>query len=257
MSNSFTDKQVGSIFRTKSFDKFKYNHFNRVIKEAHVKWLMEQMEKYGFIKGKQITCNEKFEIIDGHHRFEAAKRLNIPFEVQMIKGGNEELLQKSNVGQLNWNKHDFTNYWAEKGNTNYIALRDFMVKYPQFHITQCLVFLMNEPNAHPRTKEFQEGLFEIKSVAKAEEFANKVLRCMEIYPKANQSKFVSALICCETRCKQFKFKEFFDKLQKFPDMLTPSITTKSYLEKIEALYNYHRTRKYHVRLRDLSADYEK
>jgi ParB-like nuclease domain len=251
------DKQTGSIFKTKNFERFKFNDFNREIKEAHVKWLMEQMQKYGFIKGKQITCNEKYEIIDGHHRFVAAKRLNIPFEVQVIRGANEELLQKSNVGQLNWNKHNFTNYWAAKGNPHYIALRDFMEKYPQFHITQCLVFLANEPNAHPKTKDFQEGEFKIKSVAKAEEYANKVLKCMEIHPKANQSKFVSALICCETRCKQFKFKEFIDKLQKFPDMITPSITTASYLQKFEALYNYHRAKKNFVRLCDLSSDYEK
>jgi hypothetical protein len=250
------EKQVGSIFRTKNYEKFKFNAFNREIKQAHIKWLSEQMLKYGFIKGKAITCNEKYEIIDGHHRFLTAKTLGIPFDYEIIKGGNEDLLQLSNVGQNNWDKKNFTNFWALKGNENYIALKNFMEKYPKYHITQALILLMNEPNAHPKTKVFQNGEFKIASLKKAEDYAQKIEKLAEVFPKAYQSKFMSALICCETRSNNFSFAEFYEKLKKFPDKLTPSITTKSYLEKFEEIYNYHRPKKNFVKLADLSADHE-
>ena len=248
------DKQVASVYRSKNYDRYKSNKLNRDLKPAHLKEIMESMKKYGYIKGKPIIVNEKNEIIDGHHKFFCAKELGIPFEVQVVKGMVEEDIVLANQGQLNWNKTDFTNYYAKIGNENYIALKNFMEKYPKYHITQALILLMNEPNAHPKTKVFQNGEFKIASVKKAEEYALKIEKLASVFPKAYHGKFISALICCETRCKDFVFNEFYEKLRKFPDKLTPSITTKSYLEKFEEIYNYHRPNKKKIKLTNLMAD---
>jgi len=248
------DKQVASIFKTISYDRYKFNSLQRKIKESHVKELMESMKLHGFLTNKAISVNEKNEIIDGHHRYLAAKNLGYPILVQVSKGLNEASIIQANQLQENWDKHDFTNTYAIQGNPNYIALRDFMQKFPKFKITQSLILLMNEPNAHPKKKEFQQGKFKIASVKKAEEFAVKIEALANHFPKAYQGKFISALICCETRCKAFSFGEFVEKLSKFPDKLTPSITTKGYLEKFEEVYNYHRVKKQHLKFRDLSND---
>jgi len=251
------DKQVGSIFRTTFYERYKFNSLQRVIKEWHVKDLMLKMEKHGFLPNKAISVNEKNEIIDGHHRYLAARNLGIPMLVQVCKGMTEETILESNQAQLDWDKHDFTGTFAKKGNQNYQAIIDFMAKYPKFKMTQTLILLKNEPNAHPKKKEFQEGKYTIGSFKKAEEFALKIMQTAEYFSKAYTGKFISAIICCETRSKEFIFSEFLDKLSKFPDKLTPSITTKSYLEKIEDLYNYHRNKKQQIKLSDLSADFEK
>jgi hypothetical protein len=254
MANNHQDKQVGAIIRTMNYDKFKFNSLQRNIRQPHIKELTESMLQYGFLPNKPISVNEKDEIIDGHHRFLVAKALNIPMLIQVSKGLTEEAIIQANQLQDNWDKHDFTNTYAKQGNPNYVALRDFMVKYPKFKITQSLILLKNEPNAHPKKKEFQQGKFKIASVKKAEEFAEKVETLANYFPKAYQGKFISALICCETRCKGFSFNEFVEKLSKFPDKLTPSITTKGYLEKFEEVYNYHRVKKQQVKLRDLIND---
>lgn len=251
------DKQVGSIFKTVSYDRYKFNSLQRIIKEKHVKELMEKMRVHGFLPNKSISVNEKNEIIDGHHRFLAAKALGIPMLVQVCRGMKEESIIQANQDQINWDKHDFTNTYAIKGNPNYIALKEFREKYPKFKMTQSLILLMNEPNAHPNKKTFQNGEFKVASIKKAEEIAKKVEELAIYHPKAYGSKCISALMCCEMRCKQFSFKEFIEKLSKFPDKLTPSITTKSYLEKFEEVYNYHRAKKHQLRLRDLSSDFEK
>lgn len=248
------DKQVGSIFKTLSYDRYKINSLQRKIREPHVKELMESMRTHGFLTNKPISVNEKNEIIDGHHRYLAAKNLGFPILVQVCKGLTETDIITANQLQDNWDKHDFTNTYATLGNTNYIALRDFMIKYPKFKITQSLILLMNEPNAHPKTKEFQSGKFKVANVKKAEEYALKIETLANYFPKAYQGKFISALLCCETRCKGFSFSEFVEKLSKFPDKLTPSISTKGYLEKFEEVYNYHRIKKQHLKLRDLAND---
>ena len=252
MANQPQDKQVASIFKTMSYDRYKFNSLQRKIKEGHVKELMESMRTHGFLTNKAISVNEKNEIIDGHHRYLAAKNLGFPILVQVSKGLSENAIIQAHQLQDNWDKHDFTNTYAIQGNPNYIALRDFMIKFPKFKITQSLILLMNEPNAHPKKKEFQQGKFKVASVKKAEEFAVKIETLASYYAKAYQGKFISALICCETRCKGFSFSEFVEKLSKFPDKLTPSITTKGYLEKFEEVYNYHRVKKQQLRFRDLS-----
>ena len=202
------DKQVGSIFQTISYDRYKFNSLQRIIKEKHVRELIEEMKTHGFLPNKSISVNEKNEIIDGHHRYLAAKSLGIPMLVQVCKGMTQDSIIQANQLQEDWNKHDFTNTYAIQGNPNYIALKEFM-----------------ELAIH--------------------------------HPKAYGSKCISALMCCEMRCKGFSFREFIEKLSKFPDKLTPSITTKGYLEKFEEVYNYHRVKKQQLRLRDLSSDFEK
>lgn len=246
------DKQVGSIFKTTDYDRYKFNSLQRIIRESHVRELMEKMKVHGFLLNKAISVNEKNEIIDGHHRFLSAKNLKIPMLVQVCKGMKEDAILEANQSQINWDKHDFTNTYAKQGNANYIALKDFMEKFPKFKMTQALILLMNEPNAHPKTKVFQSGDFKIASIKKAEEYAVKIETLSNYYPKVYQSKFISALLFCELRCKGFSFKEFVDKLSKFPDKLTPSQTTKGYLEKFEEIYNYHRVKKQHLKFRDLS-----
>ena len=251
MAKNYNDKQVGSVYTTKDYERFSHNDFNRAIKQPHLKALVEAMRTDGYLKGKPIICNEKYVIIDGHHRFMSAKTLGIAFEFTIVKGGNENLLAKSNQIQNNWDKLNFTDFYAKVGNPNYVALRDFMAKYPKYHITQALILLMNEPNAHPKTKVFQSGDFKIASVKKAEDYAQKIEKLALVYPKAYQSKFMSALIACETRAKGFSFDEFYTKLSKFPDKMTPSITTKSYLEKFHEIYNYHRPKAKMINLKDI------
>lgn len=237
------DKQVGSIFRTIFYEKYKTNNFQRTMKEWHVKDLMEKMQKYGYLPNKAISVNERNEVIDGHHRLEAAKRLKIPVLVQVCKGLSEDAILESNQGQEDWDKHDFTNTFAKKGNKNYQAIIDFMAKYPKFKMTQTLVLLMNEPNAHPKTKDFQEGKFKVGSIESAEKNAKMIMEIANVFPKAYGSKFISAVIFCQSKVPGFRVSELIDKLTKFPDKLTPSITTLGYLEKIENLYNYHRQKK--------------
>ena len=38
------DKQVGSIFQTISYDRYKFNSLQRIIKEKHVRELIEEMK---------------------------------------------------------------------------------------------------------------------------------------------------------------------------------------------------------------------
>ena len=255
--NLSQDKQVGSIFRTTYYEKYKMNDFNRDIKESHVKNLMSKMREFGFLPNKAISVNEKNEIIDGHHRFLAAKALNIPVLVQICKGMRDEDILQVNQDQINWDKHNYTGFWAKKGNEHYKAIQNFMLEFPKFKMTQTLILLSNEPNAHPKTEVFQKGKFVAKSYTKAREYAKVITEIANTFNKAYTSKFISALIACDMKCKEFSFSEFIDKLQKFPDKMQPRISTRNYVENIQEVYNYHRPKKHQIDLSHLIKDIEK
>lgn len=70
------------IFETSNTKLFELWGANRDVEK--IKKLMESMKKHGWINSRPMSvvqgCNGKIIIKDGHHRFEAAQRLGIPFK---------------------------------------------------------------------------------------------------------------------------------------------------------------------------------
>ena len=132
-----------------------------------------------------------------------------------------------------------------------------MLEFPKFKMTQTLILLSNEPNAHPKSEAFQKGKFVTKSYAKAQEYANWINEIANTFNKAYTSKFISALIVCDMKCKEFSFKDFIEKLQKFPDKMQPRISTRNYVENIQEVYNYHRPKKHQIDLSHLIREFKK
>ena len=65
------------VQQTKDYDLLKNIDGNRSINQLHVKRLSNSMMNKHLIS--PIIVNEKYQIIDGQHRFEASKILTYPF----------------------------------------------------------------------------------------------------------------------------------------------------------------------------------
>ena len=70
------------------YQRFSYFSSNRNLDENHVKRLMYSIELNGLLE--EITINEKWQIIDGQHRFEALKRLSLPVYAKIKSGASED-----------------------------------------------------------------------------------------------------------------------------------------------------------------------
>jgi len=77
-------KSIAKIFYTTDYSKFNTLAGNRQVNIAHVKKLESSFDEEYLIS--PILVNEKFQIIDGQHRFEAAKNLKLPIYYYMIQG---------------------------------------------------------------------------------------------------------------------------------------------------------------------------
>jgi hypothetical protein len=239
MSNS--DKQIAGCYQTRDYTKFKSLVNNRDIDNNHVRKLKKSMELNGWNKGSLVIVNERYEIIDGQHRFTAAQQVGVPISYSVIRGLTEKDIQLLNQEQKNWNKNDFVNYWAGKGNPNYMAVKQFAAKNPKLKITQHLMLLMNEPHAHPETSSFNMGQFQIADVTKAQYVADALEKIEPLFPKGcYQSKFVAAMIkVLLKKSKIFKLNVFLTKLEKNRNLLYPCTTADAYISRFQEIYNYY------------------
>jgi hypothetical protein len=233
-----TDKQIAAIYSTKEYHRFKFSEDNRKTNPTQVEKLINSMQTNGYAKGSILIINERNEIIDGQHRFLAAKEIGLPVTYAMFRGVSDIEIKILNQTTKNWDKIDFAEYWANKGNINYKALLDFMVEFPKIKLTAALMLLMNEPNAHPQTDVYQGGDFRVRSVEKARTFARGILLTETYYKDWTKIKFIAAMMKAMQH-KDFKINTFIERLEKNRDLLYHCTKIELYLQRIEAVYNYH------------------
>lgn len=243
-----TDKKVNDVYRSKDFTQFKFREDNREIIKPHVKSLAQKMKENGWIPGSQIKVNAKGEVIDGQHRYLAAKLANVPYEYIVESRAGFDEIQQLNQGQINWTKADHVHGHVAKGNQNYIILADFAKRYPQFRMTEHIMLLMNNFTS-VRTNTFEEGHFKVADVKTAELWAENLLQLKPYFEKGyNKSIFVRAVIKLLARKPdEFIFSEFLHKVKLRPGMIYLCGSTELYIEMIEKLYNYMRKEKVSLR----------
>jgi hypothetical protein len=119
---------VNLVFETTKYDAFKYLPGNRGICENKVKTIKKSIQQYGYI-GEAIIVTNKFEIIDGQHRFNALKELNMPiiYSIVTLNQVKYKAAQNMNSAQSGWRFNDHINSFASLGNLNYVNLKNIMM----------------------------------------------------------------------------------------------------------------------------------
>lgn len=100
------------------------NRINRSIDKNHVKSLVKSMSTHGFFEGKPIQVNKDFIIIDGHHRYAAAKQLNIPYSFVIENVSDKDIdsigvMKDLNMTQRKYTLNDWCDIYSNSGNIQY------------------------------------------------------------------------------------------------------------------------------------------
>jgi hypothetical protein len=123
----------------------------------HVKRLKESFQKAYLLS--PIIVNEKFEIIDGQHRFEAAKQIGVPINFLVAPKYGLKEVQMLNENMKNWKNEDYLNAYCDLKHPEYLKLTDdyrtfveanedtiFTVEYDKFRENpSTLVCLKEDP----------------------------------------------------------------------------------------------------------------
>lgn len=233
---------LSHVHTTTDYGLFKSIDGNRNLNLLHLNRLRKSMQERALFT--IITVNERYEIIDGQHRFEVSKELGLPVHYVMCAGYGLNEVHIMNATSKTWNSDDYMEGYCQLGKQAYLTYKKFKNTYELDHAS-CLAILAKFENGSA-IKEFYEGRFEIHNYKQAVEFAERLNLIGKYYEGNKRRMFVRALLTL-FKNERFEFMEFLNKLRLNPSALTDCSTVSQYITLIEEIYNYRRRDKVNLR----------
>lgn len=235
-------KTSNQVHTTTDYFLFKPIDGNRNKNVLHLKRLKQSMEQnYLFTV---IIVNENYEIIDGQHRFEIIRELELPLNYIVCEGYGLNEVHVLNANSKNWAFDDYLNGYCNLGYKDYIIYRDFKNKYGYQHQI-CQRLLYGQSNGDT-SKVFQAGKFKVNHFSEAVKYAEMIPLVKPYYTGYTRQGFVLALLTV-LKNPNFSFNEFLRKLEIQPTSLKDCAKVQGYIALIEDIYNYHRKEKINLR----------
>lgn len=232
------------VQKTHDYNLFKSMDGNRTLNQLHLKGLKSSMEEeYLFTV---ILVNDKYEIIDGHHRFEVIKELLLPLYYIVIPGYSLNQIHRYNSNMKNWNSDDFMNGYADMGLKDYIKYREFKTIYGIGHNEAMILLTAGSTGNGDHFKDFKDGKFKIKNYTSACTTIEKIFSIQPHYDGYKRRSFIFAMIAL-FKNPLFDLSEFLHKLKLQPGSLVDCPSISSYINLIEEIYNYRRSNKVNLR----------
>ena len=119
-----------TIKKTDLYTRFHYIGDNRPVGAKHVKDLAKRMQQAFLLTYEPIVVTNEGGIIDGQHRFEAARSLGLPIYYTETDWGDadprtEQMIIILNTTSRTWRQDDFLRHYAAKDGGVYQELLDF------------------------------------------------------------------------------------------------------------------------------------
>ena len=148
----------GNIMVTENYDMFKKIGGNRKINKANYAKIVKSMKEEQLII--PIVVNEKYEIIDGQHRFTACKDLGKPVYFYMVRGYGLSQVKRANIASSNWKKENYLDMFVAEGNETYKEFEEIKERY-DLNISNLLkIFAIVQEKQSARVGyEFENGTF--------------------------------------------------------------------------------------------------
>ena len=148
----------GNIMVTENYDMFKKIGGNRKINKANYAKIVKSMKEEQLII--PIVVNEKYEIIDGQHRFTACEDLGKPVYFYMVRGYGLEQVKRANIASSNWKKENYLDMFVAEGNEVYKEFEEIKERY-DLNISNLLkIFAIVQEKQSARVGyEFENGTF--------------------------------------------------------------------------------------------------
>lgn len=234
-----------TLKETTVYSCFVYNKEQRPIDAKHVRDLMDSMNTFGFLPSKPVQTyqeGKRFVIIDGHHRFVAAKNLGIPVIYISEPKSHAESMAKVNGLQKTWQLKNYLTQYASRGIPSYRELEEY--HRLGFSIQQAAKMLAGLSAAgyggSKVSADLRDGTFKVVTREKIEVIA-QFLRGEGHKNKAfSTTNFITAFEIC-LRVDGFDSDQLSRKLSLNPKTLAKTASVDQMIDQIDEIYNYRQT----------------
>lgn len=236
---------MSEIQKTKNYEEFKLCEYNRPVDPFHVRKLKEVLSVDNQLSFHPIIVNEKMEIIDGQHRFVAAKELGL--ELYYLKGD----LDYSHILSTNINQKKL----ALKDVVKFYAFRDRLPDYIEFYellgslgiSCKALLGLIFGKSTRQLCDFMKRGTFRMPEDGlllnnTCTFYKNFLLFVKEkkIRPFSMFTSFHFTSACrCLVKIDEFNSEVFFKKLEFRWFALEPQFNEKRWAQLLIEIYNWH------------------
>lgn len=244
-----TFKIISTVFSTRDYHIFKTLDGNRDVNPLHIKRLKDSISKKYLIN--PIIVNEKYEIIDGQHRFEAAKELGLDVVFIVCQGYSLTDVQLLNTHAKNWSKLDYLDAYCKIKLEPYLQFKNFMDEFPAFGIasSEAIITLnLGRKQANDgkqfgvssgkyAVKYFEEGNLEIPDIKYSHSCAEKIMQVAPYYKGFNRSNFVRAMLGI-FKLSHYDHNQMISRIKSNQSMMKDCANVTQYKEMLEEIYNF-------------------
>lgn len=228
---------------TKDYDRFKLLEENRVIMKSHVNRLkMAISDNPNIMKAQPILVNEKMEVIDGQHRLQACRELELPVWFDTVEHLTVREARSINVVHRTWSAIDYAESYAKAGNVYYKALVAYKNDNPSISLSIIRFICQGLGNERNNSVyEFRIGDFTINRDSEdIEWFLTKINTIHDINngDVPVQSAFVRAFVDACDNHDDFEPETFIRNLKANPTMFKRTSTVRDASRMIEDIHNY-------------------
>lgn len=243
-------RQSAIIKESMEYDSFGYHAHNRPVNtnNKRFKKLKSSMKKYGWLDGFPMMVNEPagfgedFIILDGQHRFEAAKQLGIPIKY-VIEQQRDLDIAEINAPQEKWSISDYITAYVSQGNKHYAYINQMVAhtKFPQGLVISMLAGeVASNGNQHDRVKR---GTFVVKDTQSIKD----VLSVCEVLERAgcpfSRKRSVVCTISRILRADVISLQKVVRACSLYGGMLPNHSKEDAMLKSFEDLLNYKQVKK--------------
>jgi hypothetical protein len=235
------------IFSTTEYDSFKLlKKQNRGIKNGHVNRLVKSINKKNLLKDFPIVVSRDFTILDGQHRFEACKKLEIPIWYRVSSDMDINDLPIINSIYLGWKLSDYLDKYIDSSNIDYIKFKRLMDENDDlFGITQILQFVFGYAHSGTRSNgnyngspsvAFKNGDF----IYPEDDFYVRekinIVKSFSPYTKLTKT-FISAVLAL-MKITDYDHNRMLNNLKKCGHLLKTTTSVKDYFIMFNEIYNH-------------------
>lgn len=232
---------------TIDYEVFQRPKCNRKIDTSVLKKLEKSIKEKNLLASKPIVVDRFFNVIDGQHRLEVAKKLGIPIPYQVDEKCDIYDMVKLNNNQKAWTINDYLNYYCHaEERPEYLKLRDFVERENlQLNIALHLLngtknkdFFERFKNGHyvfPNEMQFFRVIEKKSMISDTIDYLKKTSSGSKTY--LSRVTFYGALVEFFSM-RYFTYDIFRKKLQYKLEMLHPCSKKGDYINIFKNIYNW-------------------
>jgi hypothetical protein len=223
---------------TKDYNKFKFLKGNRDVNEAHLKKIARSMAlNPELLPVRPILVNEKFEIIDGQHRYTAAQQLGLPVYYEIGEGMKASDAIDLNRNQRNWTILDYAKAFATEGNKNYQTFLDIVSEFKTIAPSTVMVYLRGGQSQGIGTR-FRAGEFMIADEDMSRTWLEE-LQDLQKFNKHFKQNRVALPTLAVFKNDEYDHERMLSKMALYGDtVFRPYGNAKDIVRSLEDVYNW-------------------